>query len=147
MNAITTLEAQHRAMAAMMLHLVNMAQGFEGPDQAMPVTVDLAKLAHLLRVHLATEDEWFYPAMINSDEPVAAALATVYRDEVGGIAEEVECFIAQWNSSAVIGMRFEQFREELFSLFRKLGDRIDRENEELYPLARSLGIGSRTLAA
>jgi len=99
MNAITTLEAQHLALANMMLRLVNLVQGFNGPDQAYPITVQLAKLAHLLRLHLATEDEWLYPAMIGSDEPLVASLATIYRDEVGGIAEEVEAFIVQWNSS------------------------------------------------
>jgi len=147
MNAINNLEDQHHELAAMMLRLVNLAQGFHGPDQALPVTIHLAKLAHLLRLHLATEDEWFYPAMINSSEPLAASLATAYRDEVGGIAEDVEIFLAQWNSSTVIGLRFAQFREELFRLFHKLEDRIDREDVELYPLARSLGIGSRPLAA
>lgn len=147
MNAITTLESQHHALAAMMLRLINLVQGFHGPDQALPVTIHLAKLAHLLRLHLATEDEWFYPAMIDSDEPIAAAIAVAYRDEVGGLAEEVESFLAQWNSSTVIGLKFEQFRGELFCLFRKLEGRINREDVELYPLARSLGIGSRPLAA
>ena len=147
MTTISTLEDQHHALAAMMLRLVNMAQGFQGVDQALPVTIHLAKLAHLLRLHLATEDEWFYPAMISSDEPVAAAIATAYRDEGGGIAEEVESFLAQWNSSTVIGLGFGRFREELFCLFHKLEDRIDREDGELYPLARSLGIGSRPLGS
>ena len=59
MTAISNLEAQHHAMAAMMLRLFNLAQGFQGPDQALPVTIHLAKLAHMLRLHHATEDEWF----------------------------------------------------------------------------------------
>lgn len=147
MNAISSLEAQHCALESIMLRLVNLVQGFHGPDQALPITVQLAKLAHLLRLHLATEDEWFYPAMIHSDGPLVAAVATAYRDEVGGIAEDVETFLTQWNSSTVIGLGFERFREELFCLFRRLEDRINREDMELYPLARSLGIGIRPLAA
>lgn len=147
MNAITTLEAQHHALAGMMLRLVNQVQGFNGPDQAYPITVQLAKLAHLLRLHLATEDEWFYPAMIGSDLPLAASLATAFRDEVGEIAAEVETFLAQWNSSTVIELGFDRFRDELLCLFHKLENRIGRENTELYPLARLLGIGNRPLAA
>jgi hypothetical protein len=85
--------------------------------------------------------------MIGSDEPAAASLASAYRKEVGGIAEEVEVFLAQWNSSTVIGLGFAQFRQELFRLFHKLEDRIDREDVELYPLARTLGIGGQPLAA
>lgn len=147
MNAITSLEAQHHALAAMMLRLINLVEGFQGPDQALPVTVHLAKLAHLLRLHLTTEDEWLYPAMIASGEPLAASLALAYRNEVGGVAEDVEAFLARWNSSTVIGLRFEHFRQELFCLFHKLEDRIGREDDELYPLARSLGIGIRPMAA
>ena len=61
-----------------------------------------------------------YPAMIGSGEPLAAALATSYRDELGGIAEEVQSFLAQWTNSTVIGLGMERFREELFCLLQKL---------------------------
>ncbi|HEV2044254.1 MAG TPA: hemerythrin domain-containing protein [Sphingomicrobium sp.] len=149
MNNLTKLEAQHDALAGMMLRLVNLVQGFNGPDLAYPIAVQLAKLAHLLRLHLATEDEWFYPAMIGSGEPFAVSLATIYRNEVGGIAEQVEAFVAQWNSSVVIALGADRFRDEMLSLFHKIEDRIGREDEELYPLARLLGIGIdiRPLAA
>lgn len=130
-----------------MLRLVNLVDRIDAPDQAYPITVELAKLAKLLRVHLATEDEWFYPAMIASDEPVAAALAATYRDEVGGIAEAVEAFIAQWNSSAVIAMGFDRFRIDLIAMLRRIEQRIGREDDELYPLAIRLGIGNRAAAA
>ena len=147
MTAITVLEAQHNALAGMMLRLINQVEGFQGPDEAYSITVQLAKLSHLLRLHFATEDEWFYPAMIESDEPLAAALAATYRDEVGGIAEDVEAFLMQWNSSIVIELGASRFRQEILGLFHKIEDRIGREDSELYPLARSLGIGSRPLAA
>ena len=147
MTAITNLEAQHYEMAGIMLGLVNQVQGFHGPEQAYSITVQLAKLSHLLRRHLAIEDEWFYPAMIASDEPLAASLAAAYRDEVGGIAAAVESFLMQWNSSTVIGLGFDRFREELISLFHRIEDRIGREDQELYPLAVKLGICNRPLAA
>jgi hypothetical protein len=147
MNPITNLQDEHRELAGMMLDLVNLIQGFHGPDQAYSITVKLGQLAHLLRIHLATEDEWFYPAMIASDEPLAATLAATYREEVGGIAEQVEAFTAQWNSSSVIGMGFRRFRGELLCLLHKIEDRIGREDLELYPIARALGIGCPAAAA
>lgn len=138
MNVINNLEAEHHAMAAMMLRLVNMVEGFQGPDQAYAITVDLAKLAHLLRLHLATEDEWFYPAMMNADDPRAASLAATYNDEVGGLAERFEIFLRQWNSSTVIDLGFDRFRAELLGLLHQIEDRIGWEDNELYPLARLL---------
>ena len=147
MNAITNLEAEHHALASMMLRLVNMIQGFERSEDAFAITVHLARLAHLLRLHLATEDEWFYPAMMNSDEAFAASLAASYRDEAGGIAEGLEVFLQQWNSSTVIELGFDRFRLELISLFHQIEDRIGHEDKELYPLARALGIGEHPLAA
>lgn len=147
MNSITDLEQEHYALASMMLQLVNKVQGFEGSDDALAITVDLAKLTKLLRLHLATEDEWFYPAMMNSDEPFAVSLAAAYRNEVGGIAERFEGFLRQWNSSAVIDLGFSRFRVDLLSLFREIEDRIGREDKELYPLARLIGIGRHSLAA
>ena len=147
MTAINDLEAQHHALAALMLRLVNLVQGFQGPDQAYAITVHLGKLAQLLRLHLTTEDEWFYPAMLNSDEPLAASLAAAYRDEVGGIAQRLEGFLQQWNSSTVIALGFDRFRAELLSLFHQIEERIGREDKELYPLARMIGIGRHCAAA
>lgn len=129
------------------MRLVNLVDRIDAPGQAYPITVELAKLAQLLRVHLATEDEWFYPAMMASDEPVAASLAATYRDEDGGVAAAVETFMAQWNSSAVIVMGFDRFRAELIALLRSIEQRIGREDDELYPLAIRLGIGAAAAAA
>lgn len=147
MNAITRLQAQHDALGGMMLRLVNLVEGFQGAEQAMPITVQLSKLAHLLRLHLATEDEWFYPAMMASGEPLAELVAASYREEVGGIAEEVEDFLRRWNSSAVIEIGFVRFRVGLLALLAKIQERIGREDHELYPLARQLGIGEEAKAA
>ena len=147
MNAITKLQAQHDALGGMMLRLVNLVEGFQGSEQAMPITVQLAKLAHLLRLHLATEDEWFYPAMMASGEPLAELLAASYRAEVDGIAEEVEDFLRRWSSLAVIEIGFVKFRAGLLALLGKIEERIGREDNELYPLARQIGIGDQAKAA
>ena len=147
MNAISKLQAQHDALGRMMLRLINLVEGFQGSGQAMPITMELAKLAHLLRLHLATEDEWFYPAMIASGEPLAELLAASYRAEVGGIAGEVEDFLQRWNSSAVIEIGFVRFRAGLLALLGKIEERIGREDQELYPLALQIGIGEQAKAA
>ena len=147
MNAVTKLQAQHDALGGMMLRLVNLVEGFQGSEQAMPITVQLAKLAHLLRLHLATEDEWFYPAMMASGEPLAELLAASYRAEVDGIAEEVEDFLRRWSSSAVIEIDFIRFRAGLLALLGKIEERIGRENHEIFPLARQIGVGEKTKAA
>ena len=147
MNAITKLQAQHDALGGMMLRLVNLVEGFQGSEQAMPITVQRAKLAHLLRLHLATEDEWFYPAMMASGEPLAELLAASYRAEVDGIAEEVEDFLRRWSSLAVIEIGLVTFRAGLLALLGKIEERIGREDNELYPLARQIGIGDQAKAA
>jgi hypothetical protein len=151
MDIITTLEAQHRAIAATMLRLLNLTDGFCGPGQAYVITVELTRLAHLLRVHLATEDGSFYPAMMRSTNNAVAVLAAAYRDEGSEISGQVENFIAQWNSSAVIDLGFDRFRGELRALVHQVELGIEREEDELYPLARALGIdwgpGARLAAA
>ena len=48
MDIIATLEAQHRAIAATMLRLLNLSEGFCGPGQAYVIAVELTRLAHLL---------------------------------------------------------------------------------------------------
>ena len=140
MDIIATLETQHRAIAATMLRLLNLSEGFCGPGQAYVIAVELTRLAHLLRVHHATEDGAFYPPMMRSTNSAVAVLAAAYCDDGCEISGQLESFIAQWNSSAVIDQGFDRFRGELRALVDHVELGIEREEDELYPLARALGV-------
>lgn len=141
-----SMRRQHAALTDMLLRLVNMVEGHRPGDEAYPISLQLARLIGLLRSHLASEDEWLYPAMIASHERRAAELAEHYRREMGGLAERVEAFERRWSSSSVVAAAFEAFRGDAKALFAAIDERIAREDSQLYPAADSVGLGTPTPA-
>ena len=118
-----------------MLRLINLTAVFRPKDNALPIALQLAQWVSLMRTHLLTEDEWFYPAMIASGDAAAVATATSFQDDMGHLAEQLEAFDRRWSSSAVIVARFASFRQDMLTLFAAFDRRIERENGTLYRLA------------
>src|SRR6478672_8257769 len=95
---MASMRRQHDALTEILLRLVNMVDRYRGGPDAYPIAVQLARLVSLLRSHLASEDEWLYPAMVAAHEPGAAALAFGFRAEMGGLASKLEEFERRWSS-------------------------------------------------
>ena len=141
------LRRQHDAATQLMIGITGQIGAYRGPDDAYRLTLGVAQLLGLLRVHLTVEDDYLYPELIGSDDPRTAALARRFAREMGGIAERLEEFAMHWSASAGIAARFGEFRDEARHLFAALETRIRRENQQLYPLAdRLAGPPLRTAA-
>ena len=114
------LRRQHEAATQLMTGISGQIDAYRGPDDAYRLTLGVAQLLGLLRVHLMVEDGHLYP------------------DLMGGLAERLEEFAMHWSTSPGIAARFGEFREETRELFAALETRILRENQQLYPLADRL---------
>ena len=123
------LRRQHDAATQLMTGISGQIAAFRGPDDAYRLTLGVAQLLGLLRVHLMVEDGHLYP------------------DLMGGIAERLEEFAMHWSTSAGIAARFDEFRAETQALFADLATRIQREDQQLYPRADRLGEPSLHSAA
>ncbi len=140
------LRQQHDLATIMTDHLRDLVRRHRPGDNAIAIATQLARLLGALRVHLAEEDEYLYPALIATNNGIAAALAERYRAEMGSLAWDVEEFMRYWSSSAVIAQRFEAFESDLDRMLGALVARIKRENFTLYPIADAL-IPDRPLKA
>ena len=132
------LRRQHDAATQLMTGISGQIAAYRGPDDACRLTLGVAQLLGLLRVHLTIEDEQLYPELIASDDACTASLARRFAREMGGLAERLEEFAMHWSTSAGIAARLGEFREETRELFAALENRIRRENQQLYPLADRL---------
>ena len=147
MPTLRSLRWQHDQASRMMLRLINLIRAHRPGTDAYPIAFQMAEWISLLRSHLASEDEWFYPAMIGSRDGQVSATAAEFQSDMGHLAEQLEVFDRRWSSSAVIGARFGRFRAEAFGLFAAFDCRIAREDHTLYPLAEAKGIGELPSAA
>jgi iron-sulfur cluster repair protein YtfE (RIC family) len=94
----------------------------------------LATFAGKLRVHAAMETEALYPELLASTDAEVKGRAQRLFDEVGGLYDHFDGFIAQWDDPAAIDARRIRFRIELLRTLAILGRRMIKENRELYPM-------------
>lgn len=90
-----------------------------------------------VKLHLASEDQYLYPALAKSANPAVTRLGKQFQDEMGGIAVAYMEFVNRWNLGAKVAAAPEDFRAHANAIFKALHQRIQRENKELYPLAEA----------
>ena len=141
------LRRQHDAAIQLMAGISGQIGAYRGPDDAYRLTLGVAQLIGLMRLHLTIEDGHLYPRLFGSDHAPTAALARRFAREMGDLADQLEEYARRWSSSAGITARFTEFGDETARLFAALGTRIRCENQQLYPLADALGERPRRSAA
>ncbi len=145
--AITdSLRRQHHAASLLAMRLRDLVDHYGGAGDAYRVTLQLARLHSLLRLHLIEEDAALYPALLGSGDVQTVALAQEMQAETGLLAQGMERFMVRWSSSALIGSDFATFRADFHELLDQLVARITREDNELYPLADALAEERRRAA-
>ena len=130
-----SLRRQHRTVSLLAMRLRGLVDHHEADGDAYRVTLQLARLHAMLRLHLLEEDCALYPALLGSGDAQIVALASEMQEQSGCLAGVMERFMMRWSSSALIGSDFAAFRTEIGELLSRFSVRIEREENELYPLA------------
>lgn len=132
------LRRQHDAASKLASQLLVDIGNYRQKEDAYVISLTLAKLFGLLRIHLAQEDQCLYPALVASDDERIASVANRFVAEMGGLSKILESFGERWSCRKAISENFEAFCSETATVLDALNNRILRENEELYPLADSV---------
>ena len=136
---IGQLQSQHEACLAIVEDIQARSDHIADRPSAVDITLMLARLTGILRIHLALEDEILYPALRNAKDPKIAAAAERHWQEMGGLADTFLDFVDRWKRADMVLAEPELFRGESAVVFKALGDRIGREHDEIYPMAERLG--------
>lgn len=135
---IAQLQSQHEACLAI-VHDIQ-ARSIAIPDRlhAVEITLMLARLTGILRIHLALEDEILYPALRKSSNPRTAEIGERAWREMGGLADVFLDFVDRWKRADVLLAEQDRFRSESDAVFRALVQRIEMEHREVYPIAAQI---------
>lgn len=130
-----TITEQYRQQHARLLELAGAISSRLGaePLDGGEVRMELSRLAGLLKLHLAMEDEVLYPSLAASPDPEVSETARIFAEEMGGLAAAFGAYNERW-AVDTIEREPAMFAEETRRVFAALARRIDRENNELYPL-------------
>lgn len=138
MSRTRILKQQHEAALSLVKEVTAACDGQLDDLKAFRISLLLAKLTGLLRIHFAQEDECIYPQMEASADSKTASTAQSFREEMGGLGANYMVFAEKWSTARTIASDFACFKRESGAIFAALGRRIERENRELYPLADAM---------
>lgn len=132
------LQSQHEACLAIVKDIQQRSARIADRNSAVEITLMIARLTGILRIHLALEDEILYPALRNASDAKIAEIGERYWQEMGGLADTFLDFVDRWKRADVLLAEQARFRAEAAQVFKALADRIDREHREVYPLAEQI---------
>lgn len=128
---IDELRRQHEAIIAVARKL---ATAVEDDTVPQPVAALRWKLARMLIAHLAVEDGYFYPAMLNSADQATRNTAARFQSETGALAAKFTQYMSTWTETQIAG-QWPLFCKETRAILKALEKRVVQENEQRYPLA------------
>jgi iron-sulfur cluster repair protein YtfE (RIC family) len=97
-----------------------------------------ARLSSEVVRHLAHEDAFIYPEMIEHGSERIARTARQFVEEFEDLRNDWVLFLEEWSTECIIG-DWIGFREETHAIMRRLRFRVQQENEILYPMALQTG--------
>ncbi|GAA0077226.1 hemerythrin domain-containing protein [Clostridium sp. CTA-5] len=92
------------------------------------------KLAGKLNVHLASEDKFLYPTLINGNDNNLKNLANLYITEMGNISNIFTTYKDNHNTKNKINTNIGGFIHETNMILKEIKKRISKEESELYKL-------------
>ena len=102
-------------------------------DHAAEISQRIVAMSGIIKLHLAVEDKFLYPALEASGNAHLAKLSRHYRDEMTGIASAYLAFAATWNTPRLLIEQPEVFRGEANSVLKTLYERMKKEDRDFYP--------------
>lgn len=111
----------------------------EASKNALPLDPEscrstLARLAGILKIHLAMEDKALYPRMLTHDDAQVRQTAGEYQQSMGQLAPAFESFYERWRLHGAIEQAPQEFSGALRVIQRALRERMDLEDANLYDL-------------
>lgn len=101
---------------------------------ASSISDTINKMSGVIKMHLASEDKFLYPALLASKNAHVRAITKSYMDEMGDLAKAYMEFAGAFNTPAKILEKPAGFEEKFEKIKYALHFRINREEKELYKL-------------
>lgn len=134
---VATLTEQHNAIREAMAEVSQTIDRGNVASHAMALHTLLNEIAEKVQEHLRVEDQDLYPLLVQDSDVKVKKIATQFRDNMGGLAEELSGYIRRYGCDSDIVKDISVFSYETRGIFERLRHRMRREEEDLYPLLPS----------
>lgn len=137
---ISNLNRQHSDIA----NLITEVEGYLSVEKvsdsasAFDLTMKIARLAGVLKMHLKHEDDVLYPKLRISTDLKVRQTTERFINEMGGLSAAFDEYRGLYKSSNYIKDEPEAFIRDTQKIIEALRKRVKKENEDLYLLAEQL---------
>lgn len=105
-------------------------------ENALEISKLLAQLSGIIKIHLAAEDKYVYPALSLHQDSQIRNTAQTFADEMGALATVFEAYKMRYFGASKIAENATAFLLESEKVFAVLKERIRKEDLSLYPLLK-----------
>jgi len=107
-------------------------------ENAAEISKLIVSMSSIIKLHLAVEDQFLYPALRNGSNATLATMGKKFQDEMGSIASAYMVFASRWNNAPKVSCDPEGFRSDANTVLKMLYERIHQENTIFYPAIETL---------
>ena len=133
MNNLDILKKQHGEVLTMIQNIEALSKpGLEA--KVSEIAYNINALSGKLKMHLMSEDQFLYPALMKSGDTTVRDTAQDFNKEMGNLPSSFNSFIQQYNTPIKITQHRNSFAADSKNIFRLITERIHNEDEKLYPL-------------
>ena len=134
---IDKFKQEHVAILSAIDQLRELARSGVAP-QSQAIAEQIVAMSGLIKLHLAVEQRFLYPAVQACGVAKVARLGHQYETEMQGIAGDYLAFAGRWNTAARLAQEPDAFRSEANTVLHALYQRMRREDTELYPAVEAI---------
>lgn len=134
---IDRFKHEHVAILSAIDQLRTLARSGVAP-QSQAIAEQIVAMSGLIKLHLAVEQRFLYPAVQACGVAKVARLGHQYETEMQGIAGDYLAFAGRWNTAARLAQEPDAFRSEANTVLHALYQRMRREDTELYPAVEAI---------
>ncbi|KRQ85763.1 hypothetical protein ABG79_02464 [Caloramator mitchellensis] len=133
MTNINNLERQHAEIRELITN-ISRSVDYKPLEENIDIIVKyINTLAGKITIHMNTEDNFLYPALLNSNNEQIRIIAKEYKQEMGNISNLFNLYKNKFNTKSKILNNIETFSKETIDILSLLQKRIEKEDKNLYP--------------
>ena len=123
---------KHRVIQDYLSQLTNLVNGTIDKANAPLIAELINKTTGVLTMHLASEDHFVYPKLLESSDEKIRSITRSYMNEMTKIADSYLAFHKNFNMPSKILEDTDEFKKTFKQVRDALLMRMDREEKELY---------------
>lgn len=134
MGNIELLQRQHQEIEDIIKNLEQLMAAKDIKEKSFDISLNIAKLAGKLLIHLNSEDNYLYPSLMQHTDPQIKRISRKFSEEMGNLVYTFSNYKKVYMLAQNIKNNPTDFLNQSQEILSVIKRRLTAEENELYPL-------------